>query len=121
MSNKSCNVLGFYPRLGTVCALLVACAADPPASKYALPGGKGSMATAGTSGAVGQAELPPLPQDSPVGRHGALQVSGSHIVDAAGEPVQLRGMSLFWSQWSNFYTTDSVDQLAGDWSATVVR
>jgi endoglucanase len=30
-------------------------------------------------------------------------------------------MSLFWSQWSNFYTTDSVDQLAGDWSATLVR
>jgi endoglucanase len=110
-----------YPRLAMICALLVACAADPPASKYAQPGGKGSMATAGTNGAVGQVELPPVPLDTPVGRHGALQVSGNRIVDAAGAAVQLRGMSLFWSQWSNFYTADSVDQLAGDWSATLVR
>lgn len=114
-------LMTLYPRLGIICALLVACAADPPASKYAQPGGMGSMAAAGTNGAVGQAALPPVPLDTPVGRHGALQVSGNRIVDAAGAAVQLRGMSLFWSQWSNFYTTDSVDQLAGDWSATLVR
>jgi endoglucanase len=113
--------MSLYLRLGIICALLAACAADPPASKYARPGGTGSMATAGTSGAVGLGDLPQVPPDSPVGRHGSLQVSGNRIVDAAGEAVQLRGMSLFWSQWSNFYTTDSVDQLAGDWSATLVR
>jgi endoglucanase len=113
--------MSLYSRLGITCALLAACAADPPASKYARPDGKGPMATAGTNGAVGPAELPAVPPGSPVGRHGALQVSGTRIVDESGEPVQLRGMSLFWSQWSNFYTTDSVDQLAGAWSATLVR
>jgi endoglucanase len=113
--------MSLYLRLGIICALLAACAADPPASKYAPSGGKGSMAAAGTNGAVGRGELPPIPPDSPVGRHGALKVSGNRVVDEAGEAVQLRGMSLFWSQWSNFYTTDSVDQLAGDWSATLVR
>ncbi|HKP60977.1 MAG TPA: glycoside hydrolase family 5 protein, partial [Polyangiales bacterium] len=57
----------------------------------------------------------------PVGRHGALHVAGNRIVDALGQPVQLRGMSLFWSQWSNFYAPGTVDQLADDWQAGVVR
>ena len=32
--------------------------------------------------------------------HGALKVVGSQIQDQYGKPVQLKGMSLFWSQWS---------------------
>jgi endoglucanase len=57
----------------------------------------------------------------PVAAHGALHVAGNHIVDASGEPLQLRGMSLFWSQWSNYYVPGTVDQLADAWQATVVR
>jgi endoglucanase len=30
-------------------------------------------------------------------------------------------MSLFWSQWSNYYLASTVDQLADDWDASVVR
>lgn len=53
--------------------------------------------------------------------HGALHVSGTQIVDAAGRPLQLRGMSLFWSQWSNFYASSTIDQLTDDWKASIVR
>jgi len=34
-----------------------------------------------------------------VEKHGQLHVQGNRIVDKNGAPVQLRGMSLFWSQW----------------------
>ncbi len=46
--------------------------------------------------------LPALAQ-TPVERHGQLQVQGKGIVDQRGEPVVLRGMSLFWSQWQPQY------------------
>lgn len=56
-----------------------------------------------------------------VAKHGALHTKGNRVVDASGEPVQLRGMSLFWSQWSEYYAAPTVDQLADDWHATLVR
>jgi endoglucanase len=43
------------------------------------------------------------------------------VVDQHGEVLQLRGMSLFWSQWSDFYRAETVDALADDWKASVVR
>lgn len=66
--------------------------------------------------------LAPAPsQTGPVAEHGALHVAGKHIVDSAGRPIQLRGMSLFWSQWSDFYLPSTVDQLADEWHASLVR
>ena len=54
-------------------------------------------------------------------KHGALHVSGGRVVDAAQQPLQLRGMSLFWSQWTSFYTHSTVDQLVDDWHVGLVR
>lgn len=57
-----------------------------------------------------------------VGQHGFLQVKGNRIVDAKGKPVQLRGMSLFWSQWiGKYYTAETVNWLRDDWKCTIVR
>lgn len=57
-----------------------------------------------------------------VEQHGFLQVKGNRIVDAKGKPVQLRGMSLFWSQWiGKYYTAETVNWLRDDWKCTVVR
>ena len=56
-----------------------------------------------------------------VAKHGALHTQGNRIVDASGQPVQLRGLSLFWSQWSGYYAPQTVDQLVDDWHATLVR
>ena len=54
--------------------------------------------------------------------HGQLRVQGNRIVDQAGDPVQLRGMSLFWSQWiPKFYNASTVRWLRDDWKVTVVR
>ncbi|MEO5706170.1 MAG: glycoside hydrolase family 5 protein [Alteraurantiacibacter sp.] len=62
------------------------------------------------------------PAGSPVARHGALQVVGGRVVDAHGQPVTLRGMSLFWSQWApQYYSRETVGWLASDWHVTVVR
>lgn len=72
-------------------------------------------------------QLAPLPAveaptGTPVARHGALAISGNRVVDERGQPVTLRGMSLFWSQWApQYYTAETVDWLASDWKVTVVR
>lgn len=60
---------------------------------------------------------------SVVETYGQLSVNGSNIVDKNNTPIQLRGMSLFWSQWegSKYYNQTTVKWLKDDWHATVVR
>lgn len=60
--------------------------------------------------------------ETPVERHGQLRIEAGRLVDQHGQPVTLRGMSLFWSQWMpQFYNADAVRWLRDDWRATVVR
>ncbi|MDR2578966.1 MAG: cellulase family glycosylhydrolase [Chitinispirillales bacterium] len=63
------------------------------------------------------------PANSPVARHGQLRVVGNQIVGAHGNPVQLRGMSLYWSIGGgvDFYRAGVVQHLRSDWRADVVR
>lgn len=57
-----------------------------------------------------------------VSLHGQLRIEGTNIVDKNNEVVQLRGMSLFWSQWmGKYYTSEVVSWLKKDWQCTVVR
>lgn len=59
---------------------------------------------------------------TPVERHGQLRIENGRVVDQQGDPVTLRGMSLFWSQWQpQFYNADTIGWLAQDWRVTVVR
>ncbi|HYD51965.1 MAG TPA: cellulase family glycosylhydrolase, partial [Gemmatimonadaceae bacterium] len=59
-----------------------------------------------------------------VAQHGRLRVCGNRICNAAGTPVQLKGMSWFWSNtgWGSerFYNRSAVASVKG-WGATVVR
>jgi endoglucanase len=58
----------------------------------------------------------------PVDRYGQLKVQGNKIVDKNGQPVILRGMSLYWSQWqAGFYNANVVKWLAEDWKCSIVR
>jgi endoglucanase len=62
---------------------------------------------------------------TPVVAYGRLQVCGAHVCSAGGQPVQLRGMSFFWSNtgWGGerFMNATAVSNLADGWNATVVR
>jgi cellulose 1,4-beta-cellobiosidase len=59
-----------------------------------------------------------------VAQHGRLRVCGNRVCNAAGTPVQLKGMSWFWSNtgWGaeRFYNRTAVASVKG-WGATVVR
>lgn len=59
---------------------------------------------------------------NPVLDHGFLKVSGKDLLNQRGEIVQLKGMSLFWSNWGFKYWNDSVvKNLSEKWGVTVVR
>lgn len=59
---------------------------------------------------------------TPVAIHGQLSIENGNIIDSKGEPVQLKGMSLFWSQWQpQFYNAESVINLKKYWNVDVVR
>ena len=63
-----------------------------------------------------------LGQGTVVDYYGQLSVKGSYIMSQYGDTVQLRGMSLFWSQWmGQYYTPQAVQWLRDDWKCTVVR
>ena len=77
---------------------------------------------AGLAAAIVASPAPAQPAGSPVACHGALAVRDGKIVGAHGEPVTLRGMSLFWSQWApQYYAAETVEWLAQDWKIDVVR
>ncbi|MFN8438983.1 MAG: glycoside hydrolase family 5 protein [Cytophagales bacterium] len=61
-------------------------------------------------------------QSTIVEKYGHLQVKGNYIFGEKGDTVQLRGMSLFWSQWmGQYYTPECVKWLKDDWKCTIVR
>jgi endoglucanase len=63
-----------------------------------------------------------MAQEGVVAKHGQLSVKGNRIVDKDGNPVILRGMSLYWSQWKGqFYNADCIKWLRDDWNCTIVR
>ncbi|CAM4290793.1 glycoside hydrolase family 5 protein [Zobellia nedashkovskayae] len=69
-----------------------------------------------------ESEAPESIINTAVEEYGQLRVDGKNMVDENGDPVQLRGMSLFWSQWmGEFYTKETVKWLKDDWNITVIR
>lgn len=60
--------------------------------------------------------------EPPVAKYGMLSVSGTHIVDSKGNIVQLKGVSLFWSQWGDkFWNKDAIGYIVHNWNVTVIR
>lgn len=61
-------------------------------------------------------------KESLVEKNGQLAVKKTFIVNCTGEPVSLRGMGLFWSQWGDeYYNSDCIQWLRDDWNCQVVR
>lgn len=63
-----------------------------------------------------------LYSQTPVEIYGQLRVQGKYLVDKNGNPVVLRGMSLFWSCWgSKYWNADVINWVATDWRVNVIR
>ncbi|MCR6642955.1 MAG: glycoside hydrolase family 5 protein [Sporocytophaga sp.] len=61
-------------------------------------------------------------QQTIVRKYGHLSVNGNYIIGEFGDTVQLRGMSMFWSQWmGQYYTEQTLTWLRDDWKCTIVR
>lgn len=59
---------------------------------------------------------------NPVAAYGSLSVVNGKLVDQLGVKVQLKGMSLFWSQWmSQYWNMNVVNWLATNWESSVIR
>ncbi|WP_255308326.1 glycoside hydrolase family 5 protein [Streptomyces marincola] len=82
-----------------------------------LAAGAAAVLPAGAAGAAGA-----TPAAGPAQSHGALHVCGTTLCGEDGQPVQLRGMSTHGTQWYAQCVTDaSLDVLADDWGADVLR
>ncbi|MGW7354578.1 glycoside hydrolase family 5 protein [Streptomyces sp. NPDC054784] len=83
------------------------------------------QASAGTDGVSGPDRTgarAAAPAGSAVAENGALSVCGEKLCNEQGQAVQLRGMSTHGTQWyANCVTDGSLDVLANDWSADVLR
>jgi endoglucanase len=55
--------------------------------------------------------------------YGQLSIKGGHFVNAAGQNVQLKGMSMYaWTPAAiGFYNTTAIGHLAQDWKCTAIR
>ncbi len=59
---------------------------------------------------------------TPVEKYGFLQVTKNQITDQSGTPVQLKGVSLFWSQWGHkYWNKDAISFIVDNWNVTVIR
>ncbi|NED22150.1 glycoside hydrolase family 5 protein [Streptomyces sp. SID9913] len=100
--------------LGSALLLTLATAAAAPAAPT----------TARADGAARPAARPvaPLAAGTPVAANGQLEVCGTRLCNEHGHPVQLRGMSSHGTQWyAQCLTGGSLDALAEDWKADVLR
>jgi endoglucanase len=62
------------------------------------------------------------PATTPVAANGQLRVCGRQLCNARGKAIQLRGMSTHGLQWyANCVTAGSLDVLANEWRADVLR
>ena len=103
---------------------------DPEArGNQGAVGGAANDIGVGTGGssatdAIGGAPSGTTQPSTPVGIHGQLSVSGTHIADKNGDAVQLKGPSSMWLNWeATGYAEnkDGVQWLRDNWHASVIR
>jgi len=59
---------------------------------------------------------------TPVAVHGQLSINGNRMKDKNGNNYQLRGMSMFWSNWQGkFWNYETIKWLRDDWHCNVIR
>ncbi|AWF81594.1 hypothetical protein BTJ40_12585 [Microbulbifer sp. A4B17] len=59
---------------------------------------------------------------NPVDYFGEMQVSGNKINGSnTGESMQVKGMSFFWSNWTTYYNTETVDRMVDEFQVEILR
>ena len=91
--------------LGAVCALVMSAVLLP----RVLPVTEPSEVSAAESG--------------PVSYYGQLQTSGNRIIGSSySEPVQVKGMSFFWSNWQGqYWNSGTVDRMVDEFKCEILR
>ncbi|MDT9685125.1 glycoside hydrolase family 5 protein [Streptomyces sp. TRM76323] len=85
-------------------------------------GRTGSTGTGSAGHGATAAATAPAAATTPAAVNGRLKVCGTKLCNQYGKPVQLRGMSTHGLQWyGRCVTPGSLDALAGDWRADVLR
>lgn len=85
-----------------------------------------NLSTSKNTNEVGQSQEesnnPQTNLSSVVEENGQLRILDGVLVNKNNMPIQLRGMSFFWSQWiGEYYTPETIKWLKDDWQCTVVR
>jgi len=63
-----------------------------------------------------------MKDQTPVKKNGQLKVNGNSIRNSYGDPVQLRGLSLYWSQWMGKYWTEPfLSEFISAWNLPIIR
>lgn len=78
----------------------------------------------GGTTAPGNWQPPASPEaGTPVALHGALSVRDGALVNAAGAPVQLKGVSTMWLNWEQSYASskEGLRWLRDNWGLSVIR
>ncbi|MGW2477490.1 cellulase family glycosylhydrolase [Streptomyces sp. NPDC001665] len=94
--------------------------ANPAPTGFTLNG----VACTGSVGGGGDDDDPPPATGggTPVETNGQLHVCGTNLCNQYNRPIQLRGMSTHGLQWfSQCYSNASLDALANDWKADLLR
>ena len=118
--------------IGILSLLLIANACDSPVpltgvdNGFGGASGVGGATNGGDQNSTGGSDLTNFEPDpnTPVGLHGQLSVSGTHLVDKDGVSVQLKGPSSMWLNWeSKPYAENKqgVQWMRDNWNATVIR
>jgi endoglucanase len=63
------------------------------------------------------------PEGSPVALHGQLRVEGGRLVNQAGTPVQLEGVSSMWLNWESGYSQNApaLVWMRDNWNVELIR
>ena len=110
-----------------VLSLVSACGDEGTTQREPIvPVGPGAGA-AGTTGSLPGPDTAwssePLEAGTPVALHGQLRVQDGVLVDQAGAPVQLKGVSTMWLNWEQSYASskDALRWLRDNWGLSVIR
>lgn len=113
--------------VATVCSVLLGgallgCGAEGSAEREPIVPAELNGGSAGTGGGDWQ---PPAEAEpgSPVALHGQLRVQDGALVDQAGAPVQLKGVSTMWLNWEQSYASslEGLRWMRDNWGLSVIR